>query len=200
MAEAGRQQQYIDTQEREHDDAPITASKTIDPDKALVAEAVTIGRPARELFDFWRDPTNLVQVMENIESIEALDRDRSRWTVKGPAGKRYTWESVVTHEVPGEEITWQSAGGADIENNGRVQFIDAGERGTVVRAVIAYDPPGGKVGQLVAKVLQREPRVQTRRDLHRLKQLMETGEITTSARNRREQERRNENQTAEMQA
>ena len=50
MADAGQQQQYTDTQQREHDDAPITASKTIDPDKALVAEAVTIGRPARELF------------------------------------------------------------------------------------------------------------------------------------------------------
>jgi uncharacterized membrane protein len=200
MAETRQQEQYTDTQEREHDDAPITASKTIDPDKALLAEAVTIDRPARELFDFWRDPTNLVQVMENIEAIEAIDRDRSRCTVKGPAGKRYTWESAITHEMPGEEITWQSAEGAEIENNGRVQFVDAGQRGTVVRAVIAYDPPGGKVGQLIAKLFQREPRIQTRRDLRRFKQLMETGEITTSARNRREQKRRNEDRDAEIEA
>jgi uncharacterized membrane protein len=178
------------------DDAPITASKKIDPDKALLGEAVTIDRPAQELYEFWRDPTNLVEIMENIESIEAIDTARSRWTVKGPRGKTWTWESVITHEVPGEEISWQSAPGAEIVNNGKIWFKDAGARGTVVRAVIAYDPPGGTVGQLVAKVLQREPRLQTRRDLHRLKQLMETGEIAVSARNRRQLQERNEEQDA----
>ena len=62
----------------------------------------------------------------------------------------------------------------------RRQF--AGERGTVVRATIAYQPPGGAIGKLVAKLFQREPRIQTRRDLKRFKQLMETGEIATAAR------------------
>ena len=51
--------------------------------------------------------------------------------------------------------------------------------------MIAYDPPGGVIGELVAKLFQREPRIQTRRDLRRFKQLMETGEIATNARNPR---------------
>jgi uncharacterized membrane protein len=41
------------------------------------------------------------------------------------------------------------------------------------------------IGELVAKLFQREPRIQTRRDLRRFKQLMETGEIATNARNPR---------------
>ena len=65
-----------------------------------------------------------------------------------------------------------------------------------MRAVIAYDPPGGTVGRMIAKLFQREPRIQTRRDLHRFKQLMEAGEIATSARNQRQREERNEEQTA----
>jgi uncharacterized membrane protein len=69
----------------------------------------------------------------------------------------------------------------------------------VVRATIAYDPPAGIVGQIVAKLFQREPRIQARRDLHRFKQLMETGEITTSARNQRQRENRNEDQTVTRQ-
>jgi len=170
----------------ERDDAPPTASKTIDPDRALLAESVTINRKPQELYDFWRDPTNLAQVMENIVSIEPIDRQRSRWTVKGPNDTEYRWESVITHEVPGEEISWQSAEGADVANSGKIEFRDAGARGTIVRATIAYQPPGGTVGQMVAKLFQREPRIQTRRDLHRLKQLMEAGEIATGARNRRE--------------
>jgi uncharacterized membrane protein len=46
----------------------------------------------------------------------------------------------------------------------------------------------------VAKLFQREPRIQTRRDLHRFKQLMEAGEIATSARNRRQRDERDEAQ------
>lgn len=183
-----------DTLDRQHDDAPVTASKDANPARALSAEAVTINRPAQELYDFWRDPANLVQVMENIASIEPIDANRSRWTVKAPAGKEVSWESVITEDVPGKAIYWQSAEGADISNSGRIEFVEAGDRGTIVRATIAYDPPGGTIGQFIAKLFQREPRIQSRRDLHRFKQLMETGEITTSARTQREREERNEDQ------
>ena len=97
-----------------------------------------------------------------------------------------SWESVVTKDVPGKEIYWQSAPGADIANSGRIEFREAGPRGTVVRATIAYDPPGGAIGQFIAKLFQREPRIQARRDLRRFKQLMETGEIATAARTRKQ--------------
>lgn len=188
-----QQEQLSETVER--DDAPITAAKDIHPDRTLVAESVTINRPAQELYDFWRNPANLLQVLENLVSIEVLDTHRSLWTVKAPGGNEVSWESVVTKEEPGREIYWQSAEGADVANSGRITFTDAGDRGTVVRAVIAYSPPGGTIGRTIAKLLQREPRLQTRRDLHRFKQLMEAGEIATSARNRRQRDERNEDQT-----
>ena len=61
-------------------------------------------------------------------------------------------------------------------------FSDANPgRGTVVTAAIAYEPPGGLIGKVVAKLTQKEPRIQARRDLRRLKQLLETGEIATSS-------------------
>jgi len=172
------------------DDAPVTASKTAEPERALLGEAVTISRAPQELYDFWRDPTNLVRFMDNVTAIERIDERRSRWTVKAPMGREVSWESVITHEVPGKEISWQSADGAEIDNSGKIEFVDAGKRGTVVRVRIAYDPPAGFVGQVLAKLFQREPRIQARRDLHRFKQLMEAGEVATSARNRRIHEER----------
>ena len=177
-----------DTQldQRRHDDAPVTTSKTIEPSRALLAEAVTINRPAQELYEFWRNPRNLLPVMENIQAIEVIDDTRSRWTVKAPGERELSWESVVTKDVPGKEIYWQSAPGADIANSGRIEFREAGPRGTVVRATSAYDPPGGAIGQFIAKLFQREPRIQARRDLRRFKQLMETGEIATAARTRKQ--------------
>ncbi len=179
------------------DDAPVTASKDTDSNRALLGEAVTIDRPAAELYDFWRDQTNLAQIMENVVSIEPVGANRFRWTVKAPLGREVSWDADITHEVPGKEISWQSAEGADVPNSGKITFAEAGERGTLVRAVIAYEPPAGMVGQVVAKLTQREPHIQARRDLHRFKQLMETGEIATSARNRRQREERNEDQHAE---
>ena len=182
-------------QQRASDDAPVAYSKTTKPDGALLEEAVTIARPASELYQFWRDQTQLAQVMENVVSITPEGAGRFRWTVKAPGDKEVSWVAAITNDIPDRELTWQSEDGGDIDNSGRVRFEDAGDRGTVVRATIAYDPPGGTLGQIVAKLFQREPRIQARRDLHRFKQLMETGEITTSARNQRQRENRNEDQT-----
>jgi uncharacterized membrane protein len=178
------------------DDAPIAHSKVAEPERALLEEAVTIRRSPDELYAFWRDPENLVGVMENVVAIKRVDDRRSRWTVKAPAGREVSWEAIITNDLPGRELSWRSAEGAEIENSGRIRFEDAGKRGTVVRATIAYDPPAGTLGRIVAKLFQREPRIQTRRDLHRFKQLMEAGEIATSARNARERDERNEDQTA----
>jgi uncharacterized membrane protein len=170
-------------------DAPATAARDADiraqdagRDEGSVSTAVvTINKPAQALYDFWRDFSNLPRVMENIENISVVDGNRSVWTVKAPADRSVEWESVVTDDEPGKLIAWQSVEGSEIRNSGRVEFHDAGARGTVVRAVIAYDPPGGVLAKILAKLFQREPALQARRDLRRFKQFMETGEISTSA-------------------
>jgi uncharacterized membrane protein len=175
------------------DDGPVTASKIDQPEAYLSAESVTIARPAAELFAFWREVANLPRFMENLASVQQIDDRRSRWTVKAPAGKTVSWESVITQEEPGRSISWH-ARDADVPNSGKVEFEDAGPRGTIVRAIIAYDPPAGIIGKTFAKMFQREPRIQSRRDLHRFKQLMEAGEIAVSARNHREACEREEEQ------
>lgn len=189
-----------DTRTREQrDDAPLTTWKKGDPvDKAtrslvepkgehLVGRAVTINKPRSELFAYWRDLSNLPAFMDNVERIDVIDDRRSHWVVKAPAGKTVEWDAVITEEVQDEVIAWASTDDADVPNSGRIDFRDAtGGRGTVVTATILYDPPAGMIGKVVAKLFQREPAIQARRDLRRFKQLMETGEIATSARNRPE--------------
>jgi len=188
------------TESDPRDDAPLSTSKSHDAvtdatqdladgkGSSIVARAVTINRPVGELFAYFRDFANLPTFMENVERIEVLDQRRSHWVVKGPAGKSYEWTSAITDEVPDRLIAWSSEDGADVPNSGRVEFRDAGARGTVVTATILYDPPGGVIGKLIAKMFQREPAIQARRDLRRFKQLMETGEIATAAMNRKQHE------------
>ena len=180
------------------DDAPPTTWKKGDAlaesaipgeqGNSLVARAVTINRPVGEVFAYFRDFANLPTFMENVERIDILDAKRSHWVVKAPAGKTVEWDAVVTEEAQDSVIAWTSEPGADVANSGRVEFRDAGARGTVVTATIAYDPPGGIVGKLIAKLFQREPAIQARRDLRRFKQLMETGEIATAAMTRKQHE------------
>ena len=180
-------QQYESTQEigRSTDaDVAETAflhDKDTGEHDALVVRAVTIGKPRQELYAFWRDVSNLAAFMQNVESIEKIDDTRSHWRVKAPGGRTVEWDSVITEDEPGVRIAWKSAEDADVDNSGFVEFRDApADRGTEVRVHISYDPPGGKLGQAIAKVFQKEPNIQARRDLRRFKQLMETGEIPTA--------------------
>jgi uncharacterized membrane protein len=148
---------------------------------ALVAKTVTINRDRHALYSFWRDFRNLPLFMENIESVTVFDDHRSHWKVKAPAGTDVEWDSIIVEDIPGQAIEWRSTEQSSIKNSGRIEFRDSGNgRGTWVSAVIAYDPPGGKLGQAIAKLFGREPKVQARRDLRRFKQLMETGEIANS--------------------
>lgn len=148
---------------------------------ATSVRAVMINRPRDALYAYWRDFANLPSFMENVKSVEILDAKRSSWTVAGPAGVDIELVSEITEERPGEYIAWRSTEESDVDHEGWVEFRDNPfGRGTEVRVLISYDPPAGAVGKLVAKVLQREPRVQARRELRRFKQLMETGEIPTS--------------------
>jgi uncharacterized membrane protein len=158
------------------------AAEALDWDEAaLVGRTVTVNRPRSEVYAFWRDFTNLARVMENIESVAVGEDGRSHWTVKAPAGRTVEWDSVVTEDQPDRLIAWSSVEGADVRNTGRVEFRDGPPgRGTEVTATIVYDPPAGDLGMLVAKLFQKEPKMQTRRDLRRFKQLLETGEISTS--------------------
>lgn len=146
----------------------------------LIARAVTINRPAAELYAYWRDLSNLPSFMDNVVSITP-NGERSHWVVKALGGKTVEWDARITEDKPNELLAWTSEEGADVANSGRIEFRDAGARGTVVTATIAYDPPAGVVGKIIAKMFQREPAIQARRDLRRFKQLMETGEIATSS-------------------
>lgn len=175
------------------DDAPSTTSK-LNEERAsgiaavsqsrgddLIGRSVTINRPRDELFAYWRDFSNLPSFMDNVEQIDILSNTTSHWVVKAPAGHTVEWDAIITQEKAGELIAWTSAENADVPNSGRIEFRDAGARGTIVTATIAYDPPAGVVGKVIAKLFQREPAIQARRDLRRFKQLMETGEVATAA-------------------
>lgn len=165
-------------------DAPehVLRGKDRDDDRTLVGKTVTINAPRDALYREWRDFTRFPRFMDNVRQVEKLDDTRSRWTIEAPGGTSVELVTRITTDEPGRAIAWESEADSDIDTDGRVEFLDAPPgRGTHVRLTMHYSPPGGIIGQGFAKLLQREPQIQARRDLRRFKQVMETGEVTTNA-------------------
>lgn len=169
----------------DHDSAPGHTARRTFGDYEVVGRTVTIAKPRKELFAFWRDFSNLATFMANLERVEPVtgDPSRSTWHIRGPASTVFAVETRIAREIDGELIAWRSTEESEIDTEGRVSFEDApGNRGTRVSLIIAYKPKGGKVGQAIATLSGRSPALQARHDLKRLKMLMETGEIATPAR------------------
>ena len=151
-------------------------------DADLVGKTITVGKPRDQLYEEWRDFARFPRFMDNVERVENIDDKRSRWTIKAPGGSSVELVTRITEDQPGKAIAWESEPESQIDTQGRVEFLEAGPgRGTMVRLVMRYDPPGGIVGKGLAKLFQREPHIQARRDLRRFKSLMETGEVATNA-------------------
>lgn len=146
-----------------------------------VKTSTTVGRPADELYRFWRDYANATRFMSRIEHVRVDTPTRSRWTMRGPAGRTLEWDSEVTRDTPGEGFGWESLEGGDIANRGSVSFApDTRGEETVVTYEIEFDPPGGALGAAVAGVFHDIPEQMARADLRRFKALMESGEIPTT--------------------
>lgn len=140
------------------------------------SHSVTINRSPEELYKFWRDFSNLTQVLSNIERIDVIDDRHSHWVAKAPGGMHVSWDAEVTDDQENRRIAWRSQAGADVPNWGHVEFRPApGGRGTEVHAVIRYEPPAGAIGRMIAKMFGREPQEQMRHDLQQFKRIMETG-------------------------
>ncbi len=142
--------------------------------------AITIAKPRPEVYQFWRSLSNLSRIMENVESIIETGSNRSHWVVRALAGRRLEWDAAIHNEIENELIAWRSLEG-DVEHAGSVWFKDApGDRGTEVRVEMQYNPPAGVVGAVMASLVGKEPSQELQRDLHRLKSLLETGEVITT--------------------
>lgn len=148
-----------------------------------VEHAVTVQKPADEVYRFWRNFENLPRFMTNLEAVRNLSPDgrKTHWQVKGPLGTTVEWDAEVTTDRMNETIAWRSLPGADVDNAGSVHFRPLpGGRGTEVRVELKYDPPAGKAGAAVAKLLGRDPESEIREDLQRFKSLLEAGEVATT--------------------
>jgi uncharacterized membrane protein len=146
-----------------------------------VEKTVTINKSAEELYRFWHDFENLPTFMKHLKSVKVYNEKRSHWVANAPLDNTVEWDADILEDRENEFISWASVEGADIDNSGFVRFKKApGDRGTEVKVVLEYNPPGGALGATVAKLFGEEPEQQIGDELRRFKMLMEAGEIATT--------------------
>ncbi len=148
-----------------------------------VEKTVTIDRPASELYNYWRNLTNLPNFMKHLKSVTNKNEAGtvSHWVANAPLDLNVEWDAEIIADEPDHLIAWNALGNADINNCGLVRFQPAtGNRGTQVKVVLEYQPPGGALTNAIAKLFGESPQEQIGDELNRFKQLMETGEIATT--------------------
>lgn len=141
-----------------------------------IDEAIVVNAPPRRVYDVWRNLLNLPRLLSHVERVEILDWGRSRWTVKGPAGTRVTWDAELINDKPGEIIAWRTTDAALVNHAGSVTFEPAGE-GTRVLVSLQYDPPGGRFGHAVASLVSADAGSQVAGDLAAFKRALEEGRL-----------------------
>lgn len=146
-----------------------------------VTRSITLQCPPNEVYAYWRDFENLPRFMRHLQEVRRTGPRSSRWVTTGPGHTRIEWDAEIIADHPNELLAWRSCPGADVENAGTVRFEPrTGGRGTIVRVELEYRPPGGLAGAALAAVFNEAPQQQLYDDLHRLKQILETGEVIRS--------------------
>ncbi len=168
----------IDSNQPQPDGAPPEAYYN----RAIhVTHSFSINRSPGDLYGYWRKLENLPSILSYLESVTVIDDRKSHWVAKGPLDMRWEWDAEIINDEPNRLIAWRSLGNADVDNAGSVQFIEGfQDRGTEVKVTIDYIPTGGRFGQIIAKVLGRDPSAVIREGLRDFKRFMETGETPTT--------------------
>jgi uncharacterized membrane protein len=143
--------------------------------------AIIINRTPEELYRYWRTLENLPRFMTQHLSVERIDDKRSRWKVETVAGAALQWNAEIINDVPNELLAWRSLPGADVDHAGSVHFESAAHGGTKVTVIMEYRAPAGRLGAEVAGLFGQKPGQLVDKSLQRLKQLMETGQVSAVA-------------------
>lgn len=149
------------------------------PYQGRVRVGFTILKPPEEVYDFVRNTQNWASGLHLVR-LEHNDGGTSI-RIGGENVLSLTSQIEVTDEKPGEYIAWASDARM-IEHRGVVHFKKApGDRGTELSVALEYKAPTGPLSRAAAMFAGLYPEQLVRENLRRIKQLMEAGEIPTTA-------------------
>jgi uncharacterized membrane protein len=149
-------------------------------DENRIEASVTIRRSVEDVFRFYRDFQNLPSFLGDVMAIEQIGPATSRWTIQGPLGIRANWTIKVTEERTNELIRYETVTLPGLRTSWEIHFAPGSEAGeTEVREVMKA--PLGRLGRVALALIGKFPAKEVSSNLHRLKEVMETGRVTDTS-------------------
>jgi uncharacterized membrane protein len=150
------------------------------PDGNTITSSVVIRRPVEQVFNFYRDFTNLPKFSGDVMKIEQIDSVTSRWTIQGPLGIQAHWKVRVPEELTNELIRYGIVPSPGLKSEWEIHFAPGSATGeTEVREVMKA--PLGRLGRVALALIGKFPAEEVSANLHRSKELMETGKVTDTS-------------------
>jgi uncharacterized membrane protein len=158
----------------------INISSLPPPDENSVEATVTIKRAVGDVFRFYRNFENLPRFLGDVMAVQQIEPANYRWTIQGPLGLRANWTIKVTDERTNELIRYETVAPPGLRTYWEIHFAPGSAAGeTVVREVMK--PPLGTLGRAALALIGKFPAQEVTANLHRLKQIMETGRATDTS-------------------
>ena len=142
-----------------------------------IHKTLNINAQREEVYEFWLNLDNFKRVLPDVKDIRLVQGNVYQWTISGPAGVKLHWNAEITQLTTNQSIEWRSLPGSIVANEGKIQFTDTGEGVTRIDLDFAYIPPGGTLGETVAKIFGADARSKFDVNLLRIKSLFEVGRV-----------------------
>ncbi|PWC33109.1 SRPBCC family protein [Azospirillum sp. TSO35-2] len=158
---------------------PATRRRSLTPERTQAV--VTIAAEPAVVFRFWRNFANLPKLMPQLDRVDVLSATESLWVAAdgGSGDEPLRWRCVLDRVDEDRLLTWHTVGGTALPHRASLMLAPApGDRGTEVRLTLVYRVPATDV----AARLGVTPEAQAQEALWRLKQRIETGELSTTDR------------------
>jgi uncharacterized membrane protein len=141
-----------------------------------VNESIEVHAPVEDVFRYWSNFENFSNFMQNVEEVRMTGQDTSHWKVKGPLGKSVEFDASTTEMDPNRGIGWNTTEG-EVMTSGEARFEEVTPGRTRIEVTLNYaDPPGGRVGEVVADIVSN-PERNLREDLENFAGIVERGEL-----------------------
>lgn len=137
-----------------------------------IRQSVLINKDRETIYQYWRNLQNLPKIMDHIKKVEEIDDVTSRWFAE-VGGIKVNWDAEIVYDVENWRISWNSLPESEIQNSGKVEFVEAGKNYTLLHVLISYKPRLGELGVQVAKALNPIFEQQVREDIMKWKSVME---------------------------
>lgn len=159
---------------RETDPFPLVSPlKTLSRDERTVVVFCPVG----ELFRFWRNFENLLEVFTQIKEVKMTSPTRMRWSAVAPVGADIEWETEIVDECLNRFIVWRSVQGSELRQDGSVHFrsMTDGQR-THLTVSLRYRTSGTALSALLARVFGTDVGCELERDLKRFQERLSPGD------------------------